>query len=177
MRLRLCKDRNQNPEISILKYLKTLNESSDQTWILKLMVLFWWSFLMMNKMKRKKFFLKKKHLLWQLGIKLRNFFLWSLLLSAMCMYWVESGWINAMTKKKLYFYYIRTLLESTSRNHKKCCFDEPARPLTSKRMYPGCSFGKNKMFLIHPVIAQKKYFLRNILVLFIQLQWNYVLRY
>lgn len=68
--------------------------------------------------------------------------------------------------KKLYFYYIRTLLESASKNHEKCCFDETARPLTSKRIYPGCSFGKNKMFHIHSVIAQKKYLLRNILVKF-----------
>lgn len=37
--------------------------------------------------------------------------------------------------KKLYFYYIRTLLGSTSRYHEKCCFDETARPLTSKRIY------------------------------------------
>lgn len=147
--------------MSILKYLKPLNLSSDQTWILKLMLLFggyfwWWS--KWEEGNLNLFLFKEKASpLTNKNIVEQSFPLISVIVSNV--YVLNWIWMNkCYDKKKLYFYYFRTLLESTSRNHEKCCFDETARPLTSKRIYPGCSFGKNKIFHIRSVIAQKKYF-------------------
>lgn len=110
VRVHLCKDRNQNSEISILKDLKALNLGSYQIWILRLWFLPWSSIQTVIKMRREKLrtvlklSLKKKgELLWQIGILLGNLLLWPLLSSAMCTYWIESGWIRAMTKYILLF--------------------------------------------------------------------------